>query len=328
MKKIIKPGQGMGQDFGKSRRTFLMYTGAGIVSSALLLSGCKDDDMPVVTDNSIKAPTGLTASQNDAGEVELSWTDNAGNEDGYIVERSESMDGTFAKVADLDADAVSFTDKEGLVAGTTYYYRIAATKGAERSAYSNVVNSMGGAALVNLGSGDAGILNYAYALEQLEAAFYTQVIGSFYTGATDADKRILTDIQQHEVAHRDFFKAAIATVTDPIPGLMVDFSSVDFTSRESVLGTAKVFENLGVAAYNGAGKLLETPDFLVVAGKIVSVEARHAAIISNLIDPGTTAFTDVVDEKGLDRAFMPSEVLTAADPFILTRIDASNLPTA
>src|SRR6476469_8493598 len=35
----------------------------------------------------------------------------------------------------------------------------------------------------NLGSGDVGILNYAYALEQLEAAFYTQVVanGSFTT---------------------------------------------------------------------------------------------------------------------------------------------------
>ena len=28
---------------------------------------------------------------------------------------------------------------------------------------------------IDLGSGDTGILNYAYALEQLEAAFYTQV---------------------------------------------------------------------------------------------------------------------------------------------------------
>ena len=316
------------QEFGKSRRSFLLYTGAGIVSSALLLSGCNDDDMPVAKDNSIKAPTGLTATQNDAGEIELSWTDNAGNEDGYIVERSESMDGTFTKVADLDADAMSYIDKMNLTAGTTYFYRVAATLGTERSEFSNVVDSMGGTALVNLGSGDAGILNYAYALEQLEAAFYTQVIGNFYSGATDAEKRILEDIQQHEVAHRDFFKAAIATVAEPIPGLMVDFSSVDFTSRESVLATAKVFENLGVAAYNGAGKLLETPEYLVVAGKIVSVEARHAAVISNLIDPMTTAFTDVVDDKGLDRAFMPSEVLAAADPFILTRIDASNLPTA
>ena len=40
-----------------------------------------------------------------------------------------------------------------------------------------------GTADVNLGTGDTGVLNYAYALEQLEAAFYTQVVASFYAGA-------------------------------------------------------------------------------------------------------------------------------------------------
>ena len=35
--------------------------------------------------------------------------------------------------------------------------------------------------LVSVGSGDGGVLNYAYALEQLEAALYTQVrTGSYY----------------------------------------------------------------------------------------------------------------------------------------------------
>ena len=35
---------------------------------------------------------------------------------------------------------------------------------------------------VDLGSGDVGILNYAYALEQLEAAFYLQVVATPYSG--------------------------------------------------------------------------------------------------------------------------------------------------
>ncbi|MCY7357249.1 MAG: ferritin-like domain-containing protein, partial [Rudanella sp.] len=39
-----------------------------------------------------------------------------------------------------------------------------------------------GVTTVDLGTGDVGILNYAYALEQLEAAFYTQVIATPYTG--------------------------------------------------------------------------------------------------------------------------------------------------
>ena len=50
---------------------------------------------------------------------------------------------------------------------------------------------------VDLGSGDIGVLNYAYALEQLEAAFYAKVIDSPFSGMTDMEKTILTDIRDH-----------------------------------------------------------------------------------------------------------------------------------
>ncbi len=182
---------------------------------------------------------------------------------------------------------------------------------------------------VDLGSGDVGILNYAYALEQLEAAFYAKVIlGSYYLGANADEKQILADIEKHERAHAEFFKAAIATVATPIPALEVDFSSVNFSDRTSVLSTAKTFEDLGVAAYNGAGKLLVSANYLLVAGKIVSVEARHAAAIRSILDsdPKSFAGDDVIDANGLDRAMTPSQVLAAASPFIITEINASNLP--
>ncbi|RDV15023.1 ferritin-like domain-containing protein [Pontibacter diazotrophicus] len=178
---------------------------------------------------------------------------------------------------------------------------------------------------VNLGSGDIGILNYAYALEQLEAAFYTKVaLLGFYIGASPEEIRVLEDLRQHEVAHREFYEAALGK--NAIGKLEFDFSMVDFRDRNSVLQTAKTFEDLGVAAYNGAGPLLENPDFLVVAGKIVSVEARHATAIYDLIDP-SAAFVDFIDD-GLERAFLPMQVLQMAAPFIVTEIDASNLPTA
>lgn len=42
---------------------------------------------------------------------------------------------------------------------------------------------------MSVGSGDMGVLNYAYALEQLEAAFYTQVrTGSYYTSTSTTEK--------------------------------------------------------------------------------------------------------------------------------------------
>lgn len=180
--------------------------------------------------------------------------------------------------------------------------------------------------VVDLGSGDIGILNYAYALEQLEAAFYTQVMMTPYTGMTAAETSILTDIRDHEIIHREFFKAALGAAA--IPGLAVNFSTIDFTSRASVLGTAKVFEDTGVAAYNGAGKLIKDGGYLLLAGKIVSVEARHAAIIRDLLTPNTIAFAgdDVIDSNGLEAAKAPSVILPAVAPFITTKISANNLP--
>lgn len=185
-----------------------------------------------------------------------------------------------------------------------------------------VMNNTG----VDLGSGDIGILNYAYALEQLEAAFYTQIIKTPYSGISAMEKTYLTDIMYHEVAHREFFKAALAAKA--IQALEVDFSKIDFTSRASVLGTAMAFEDLGVSAYNGAGQLITNPDYLTLAGKIVSVEARHAAWIRDMITANTFGGKDVVDMNGLDVERKPDDVLTIAGAYIKTKINASNLPTS
>lgn len=178
---------------------------------------------------------------------------------------------------------------------------------------------------VDLGSGDVGILNYAYALEQLEAAFYIQVIATPYVNITDGEKALLTDIRDHEIAHREFFKAALAG--GAIAALEVDFTSIDFTKRESVLGTAKAFEDLGVSAYNGAGPLITSKDYLTLAGKIVSVEARHAAFIRDLIAPGSFVGSDVIDTNGMEMSKTPADVLGVASKFIKTKINASNLPS-
>ena len=75
-----------------------------------------------------------------------------------------------------------------------------------------------------------------------------------------------------------------------------------------MLGTADVFENLGVGAYNGAGQLIQNVDYLAAAGSIVSVEARHAATIA-LLTRGfgrDAAGGKNVDRKGLDEALNAS----------------------
>ncbi|URM36108.1 ferritin-like domain-containing protein [Flavobacterium anhuiense] len=188
----------------------------------------------------------------------------------------------------------------------------------------------------DLGSGDFGVLTYAYALEQLEADFYTKVVNasSFNSAFSSLEREVLTDLYHHEVVHRDFFKAALTEAlpnpsTQLLPTLSFNYGSLNFNSRTEVLATAKALEDTGVAAYNGAGRLIKTADYLLLAGKIVSVEARHASAIRSLINPNSKDFAgdDIVNmSTGLDDAKDPSKILPIAGGFISTKFTAKYLP--
>jgi hypothetical protein len=175
---------------------------------------------------------------------------------------------------------------------------------------------------IDIGTGDYAILNFAYALEQLEAAFYIQVAASPYSGITAIETARLTDIRDHEVCHREFFKAVLGS--NAIQGLTPDFSSINFSSRASVLAAAQAFEDTGVAAYNGAGYLIQSATYLGLAGKIVSVEARHASYIRDLINPGSFGDTTILDANGMDQPKTIAQVLPIANGFLKTKVSASN----
>ncbi|UAB82084.1 ferritin-like domain-containing protein [Marixanthomonas sp. SCSIO 43207] len=179
----------------------------------------------------------------------------------------------------------------------------------------------------DLGTGDVGVLNYAYALEQLEADFYDKVVNDSNFNATfnENERQILIDLYNHEVIHRDFFNTAISAAVQNqnqvLPTLEFDYGNLDFGNREQVLTTSRDLEDTGVAAYNGAGKLISNAGYLLVAGKIVSVEARHAAAIRDLLNPGSTDFAgdDIVSpENGLGRALDPVDIVDIAGQFITT----------
>lgn len=181
---------------------------------------------------------------------------------------------------------------------------------------------------IYIGSGDTAILNYAYALEQLEAAFYTEVVArASGNNLSVMEKSYMQDIRDHEIAHREFFKAALGS--NAIPSLTVDFSSIDFTKRDGangILAAAQAFENLGVSAYNGAGYLIKNSAYLVIAGQIVSVEARHAALINDLISNGT--FADNLNDYAGDKEKSATEVLAIAGKYIKNQLNVSDFPTS
>ena len=217
-----------------------------------------------------------------------------------------SDDTTFAQPLLTPIKRRSFFMYAGATAGATALVLAGCSKDSN--------NATPSTSLVSVGTGDFAVLNYAYGLEQLEAAFYTMVRGgSYYTGlgAGTAEKQILDDLYYHEVIHREFFKTVLGSSAIPTINFNATTVGALTATRSVLLSTSQLLEDTGVSAYNGAGKYLTSAANLLVAGKIVSVEARHAAAIRDIRD-GTTgrlfAGDDVINASGLDVKAEPSTV--------------------
>lgn len=225
-------------------------------------------------------------------------------------------DTTFAQPLYTPIKRRSFFMYAGATAGVTALVLAGCSKSSDPVITNNAIS---------LGAGDVGVLNYAYALEQLEAAFYAKVVATPASDFQPGELAYFTEVSQHEAIHRDFLKAAI---NRDAPGKLLqnltpNFTTIDFTKRTSVLTTAQTFEDLGVAAYNGAGILIKTAAYLVIAGQIVSVEGRHAAYIRERLVPNSFSASPQIDANGLDKAMMPMDVIAAAQAFIMEKLDAS-----
>ena len=180
----------------------------------------------------------------------------------------------------------------------------------------------GKALTIDFSKGDFAVLQFAYALEQLEADFYTRVVAAFSgSNLSSAEKAILTDIKNHEVIHREFLKVALGTTYGFT--ITTSYPNVNFSDRTSVLNTAASLEETGVKAYNGAAQYLADTGYLLAAGKIVSVEARHASAINDLLSPNSSAFAP----KAFDDAARPATIAGIAQGFIVDKLGFANAPT-
>jgi hypothetical protein len=83
------------------------------------------------------APTSLTATAASASQVNLAWTDNASNEDGFKIERCTGNNCTnFTEVATVGANVRSYSST-GLSKNTVYTYRVRSYNSFGNSGYSN-----------------------------------------------------------------------------------------------------------------------------------------------------------------------------------------------
>lgn len=154
---------------------------------------------------------------------------------------------------------------------------------------------------------DAKILNFALLLEYLEAEFYTQAnSGPALKGDAREFARV---VGAHERAHVGFLRKALGAKASPKPTF--DFKGTT-ESQNTFLATARVLEDTGVAAYNGQGPNLTKPT-LAAAASIVSVEARHAAWVRDILqqNPAPVAFDVAKTQKQIESAVGKTGFITA-----------------
>ncbi len=85
-----------------------------------------------------KSPGNLSATALDHERIQLNWTDNSDNEQGFLILRGR--DGVWWPASETLADVASFTDS-GLEDGTTYGYGVIAFNSAGNSGISNIAEA-------------------------------------------------------------------------------------------------------------------------------------------------------------------------------------------
>jgi rubrerythrin len=134
---------------------------------------------------------------------------------------------------------------------------------------------------------DVQVLQFALVLERFELAFYTAALDA---GILRGElRRYAQTVVEHERAHASFVEKALGGNAGPAPKLNVRPS---MRNARTFANAAIRLEDTAVSAYNGQAANV-SPSILAAAARIVSVEARHAAWIRDIV--GKPPAADAVD---------------------------------
>lgn len=191
---------------------------------------------------------------------------------------------------------------------------------------------------------DIGIFNFLFLFEQTEVAYYNAAVASSAFGTMTAEQReIMTDLRGVETVHREFLRALLGDKGVGNAAFNTSAINAATATGAMILRTAEMLEDTGVATQIGFGKYIQNPEYLGIAGKINSMEARHAAALRDVREAagipamglaGTRfAGDDIVVPSGtyagLNAKIEYADALArvSATNFVRTKIQVSSPPT-
>src|SRR5215212_2442619 len=156
------------------------------------------------------------------------------------------------------------------------------------------------------------ILNYALTLERLENASIFDGLGSYLRNRAYEN---FQRISRHENTHVQ----TLVDVIKSLGGQPVPASNYDFGIKGvgSAVRTAKLLENTGVKAYDGAIVHVERAALLTAGATIATVEARHVSYL-NLLNrsvPFPSAFDDPVAPRRICETVREAFITSSPRPY-------------
>jgi len=124
-----------------------------------------------------------------------------------------------------------------------------------------------------LSASDVALLNEALGLEHIQAAMYAEAVAKGRLHGQLA--HFAKVVAGHEREHVRYLTSLLGSRAAKAP--KTDFKDAT-TNPKRFVESAILLEDVAVSAYNGIGPRLSDPA-LAAAGRIVSVDARHAAWI-------------------------------------------------